>query len=101
MHTTGAGETRAVANAVCPANGGLVKAVESWASFAVALVTGAPGRTSPAWPGLFGRADQRGEHVAERGVDFDVGERVGTSRASVDDRHRDPRLLSAVHEPQP
>ena len=56
---------------------------------------------APAWAGLFGGAGQRGQYLAERGVDFDVGERVAASCAPVDDRHRDPRLLSPVHEPQP
>ena len=78
-----------------------VNAVARRASFAVALVTAAQTDTSPAWPGLFGSAGQHGQYLAERSVDFDVGERVATSRAPIDDRHRDPRLLSPVHEPQP
>ena len=50
---------------------------------------------------LLGYAGQYGQHLAERGVDFDVGERVATGRAPVDDCHRDPRLPSPVHEAQP
>lgn len=46
-------------------------------------------------------AGQGWQDLAERGVDLDVGERVATSYASVDDRHRNPRLSSSVHESQP
>jgi hypothetical protein len=53
-----------------------------------------------AGPGLPERADQCRQHLPERGVDFDIGERVATRRAPVDDRHRDPHLPSPVHEPQ-
>ena len=53
-----------------------------------------------AGPGLPERVGQCGQHLAERGVDFDVGERVAARRAPVDDRHWYPRLPGPVHEPQ-
>jgi hypothetical protein len=50
---------------------------------------------------LLGCACQCGQHVAERRVDFDVGQWVASSLAAVDDRDRDLCLPSPVHEPQP
>jgi hypothetical protein len=41
------------------------------------------------------------QHLAERGVDLEVGKRIATRHASVDDRHRNLRLPSPIHEPQP
>ena len=57
------------------------------------------GPASP--PGSPGRPGQCRQHLAERGVDLELGERVAAGRALVDDRDRDPRLPGPVHEPQP
>jgi hypothetical protein len=92
---------RVVAEAVAPASRGLRWKHRAAASSLSGWRLAAQADTSPAWPGLFVGAGQRGQYLAERGVHFDVGERVATSGAPVDDRHRDPRLLSPVHEPQP
>jgi hypothetical protein len=66
----------------------------------------APSRSSPQGPrqpppGSPGCQGQCRQHLAERGVNLEVGERVAAGRAPVDDRDWDPRLPGPVHEPQP
>ena len=79
-----------------------VRALVRRISLAVAQLAGPAHRRDLAGVArLQGDAGQYGQHLAERGVDFDVGERVATGRAPVDDCHRDPRLPSPVHEAQP
>ena len=61
-------------------------------------VAGGPGQLGR---GLLRCACQCGQHVAERRVDFDVGQWVAASLAPVDDRDRDLCLPSPANEPQP
>jgi hypothetical protein len=51
--------------------------------------------------GSAARPGECGQHLAERGVDLDVGEWVAASRSAVDDRYGCPLLPGSMHEPQP